>query len=188
MRITVFDRLLFVLQTILILLIAIAIAGSTIAIGFNVVTLEQIGGVIESIQLDWRFFIIAPLISLLLIILGIRMFYANSRPKTPSGALVKRSEFGMIHVSINTLEAMTQKAVHSFDQIKDLRVNVLTEEDGVRIKLRLSIMPDVILPELTVAIQQKVKDYIESYSGIPVQNVYIYIESLSTMQPRPKVQ
>jgi uncharacterized alkaline shock family protein YloU len=49
-------------------------------------------------------------------------------------------------------------------------------------------MPDVVLQDLSVSIQKKVKEYIEGYAGILVKEVFVYIDNLTAPQQRPKVQ
>ena len=120
--------------------------------------------------------------------MSIKLLFSGTRPKTPSSALLKHTDLGIIRISLNTLEAMTHKAVDSFDQVKDSKISILNEDDGVRIRLKISIMPDAILQDLSVSIQQKVKEYIEGYSGILVKEVFVYIDNLTTPQQRPKVK
>ncbi len=101
---------------------------------------------------------------------------------------MRHTDLGAIRVSVETLEIMTQKVVRSFNEVKDVRVNIITEEDGVKIQLKLLMMPDVVLPDVSASIQEKVKEYIQSYSGILVKEVFIYIDNLVTPQQRSKVQ
>ena len=44
------------------------------------------------------------------------------------------------------------------------------------------IMPDVVIPDLTKKIQDEVKEYIETLSGIHVKEVQIFIDDL--IQPQ----
>ena len=65
-------------------------------------------------------------------------------------------------------------------QMKMVRSVVFPEPDGgVRIRLKVTILPDVPMPELTQNIQGKVKEYVEELSGIAVKEVQVYIENLS---------
>ena len=83
---------------------------------------------------------------------------------------------------------MTHKAVNGFNEVRDSKISILNEDDGVKIRLKVSIMPDVVLQDLSVSIQKKVKEYIEGYAGILVKEVFVYIDNLTAPQQRPKVQ
>lgn len=188
MKMSIIDRLLLSLYTLIIILISIAIIGISVAVGINAIPLSEANATLKTLQLDWKFFLIATLVSILFLIVSIKLLFTGTKSKTLISTLIKHTELGMIRVSVNALEIMTQKAVRSFDQVKDVRINIVTEEDGIKVRLKVLIMPDVVLPDLSVSIQQKVKEYIEGYSGIVVKEVFIYIDNLSTPQQRPKVQ
>lgn len=187
MKMSILDRLFLTVQTLFIILLSVAIIGISIGAGINLIPLSRINTTLRAIQLDWKFFLIASLVSALFIIVSTKLLFAGAKPKLPSSSLIKHTELGMIRVSINALEIMTQKAARSFDQVKDVRINIITEEGGIKVQLKVFIMPDVILPELTVSLQQRVKEYIESYSGIIVKEVFIYVDNISTPQQRSKV-
>ena len=126
-------------------------------------------------------------LSIFFLVVSINCFFGN-RPKVPSSALLKHTDLGIIRISINTLEAMTHKAVNGFNEVRDSKISILNEDDGVKIRLKVSIMPDVVLQDLSVSIQKKVKEYIEGYAGILVKEVFVYIDNLTAPQQRPKVQ
>ena len=53
---------------------------------------------------------------------------------------------------------------------------------GVCIKLRLSVTPETVIPELTASLQQSLKEYIQGVCGVTVNSVDILI--LPMQQPR----
>ncbi len=93
----------------------------------------------------------------------------------------------MIRVSVNTLDSIAQKTVRSFAEIKDVKTSVIPEMDGVRVRVVLFIMPEVNIPDLTMAVQAKVKEQIEDISGISAKEVQVYVENVPTAQ-RSKVE
>ena len=188
MKIGLLNRLLLTIYTLVIAIVSIAILMGFIAIGINIIPLKNINYFLGSFQPDWRFFLISTLVLIFFLVVSIKLLFSGTRPKTPSSALLKHTDLGIIRISLNTLEAMTHKEVDSFDQVKDSKISILNEDDGVRIRLKISIMPDAILQDLSVSIQQKVKEYIEGYSGILVKEVFVYIDNLTTPQQRPKVK
>src|SRR5699024_9855487 len=116
------------------------------------------------------------------------LLFTRTGSKAAASTLIKHTNLGVIRVSVHALEIMAQKAVRSFEEIKDVKINILSEEDGIKVRLKIIMMPEVVLPDLSVSIQEKVKEYIETYSGIVVKDVYIYVDNLSTPQQQPKVQ
>jgi uncharacterized alkaline shock family protein YloU len=103
----------------------------------------------------------------------------NTKPKQ-AFCLVKNTEIGTIQVSMSTLDALTNKAVMSFQQVKDVRSIIGIQEEALTIKVRILVMPSAILPELTQQIQANVKEYIETTAGVNVSNVMIYVDNIYT--------
>lgn len=191
MKMSIADRLLLTVYTLIIVLVSIAILGLFVAIGINAVPLADVDAFLQSIELNWQFFLIGTLVSLFFLVVSIKLLFAGRKSKAPSSSLLKHTELGVIRISVETLETMGQKAVRGFEEVKDVRINTITEDDGVRIQLKVSIMPDVILPDLSVSLQKEVKEYIESHSGIVVKEVLVYVDNLTgppVPQKRPRVQ
>lgn len=113
---------------------------------------------------------------------SIRLLVAGYTGKKANSVVLMNSELGVIRVSVNTLDILTQKAVRSFQEVKDIKSLVLTESEGIRVKLKISILPDIIMPELSRNIQHKVKEYVESLSGITVNEVQVYIDNLTSVK------
>ncbi len=126
--------------------------------------------------------LITVLVAIFLFISSIKLMFPGKKSKTLSGALVKNTELGGIKVSIGTLNNLAQKAVRKFDEVKDVKSNIISEIDGISVQLKLMIMPDVVIPDLTKKIQDEVKEYIETLSGIHVKEVQIFIDDL--IQPQ----
>ena len=188
MKTNVLNKLLQTIYTLIILLLSLAVLAVCVAIGINVIHISEISAALQSLYFNWQFLLIASLISILFIITSLKLLFARPKPRVLRSTLLRHTDLGAIRVSVQTLEIMTQKVVRSFNEVKDVRVNIITEEDGIKIQLKLLIMPDVVLPDVSASIQEKVKEYIQSYSGILVKEVYIYIDNLVAPQQRSKVQ
>jgi len=187
-KVKLIDRLLLTVYTLIIIFASALILVASIAIGIDVFSLDAVNASLSNLQLNWKHVLIAALISLLFLTVSIKLLFLRTRPKALSSSLLRNTELGAIRVSVTALEIMAQKAVRSFDEVKDVKINILTQEDGIKIQLKLLMMPEVVLPDISPSIQQKVQEYIQSYSGILVKEVFIYIDNLTATQQRPKVQ
>ena len=52
-------------------------------------------------------------------------------------------------------------------------------EGGISIGIRLSVLPDTDVNALSASLQSTLKEYIESYTGVPVKEIGILIESMT---------
>lgn len=136
---------------------------------------------------DWIVNLITALVAAFLFIASIKLIFPSKGSKRLTGALVKNTELGEIQVSVGTLNNLAQKAVRQFDEVKDVDSNISPEIDGIGIQLKLMIMPDVIIPDVTKQVQDEVKRYIEQISGIHVKEVRIFIDNMTHPQ-MPRVE
>jgi len=165
-------------------LVVIALSLGLLCIAMNIIPLSDFKGLIAGLDYNGPFILVALSISLVLLAASVRLLTAGTSRKKPASAVLKTTDLGMIRVSVNTLDTLTQKAVQSFQEVRDVVSTVLPEADeGVRIKLKITIMPDVRMPELTQNIQEKVKKYVEEMSGIAVREVLVYIDNLTVARP-----
>ena len=51
----------------------------------------------------------------------------------------------------------------------------MPEDDGIRVRLNIQLMPDVNIPAVSTSVQNKVKEYVESTAGILVKrSIHLY--------------
>ncbi|MEL7602331.1 MAG: Asp23/Gls24 family envelope stress response protein, partial [Bacillota bacterium] len=82
---------------------------------------------------------------------------------------------------------MVQKHCRANNRIRNVISNVRAVRDGgVTISVRLALMPDTDIPELTAELQKTLKEYVEKHSGINVREVGILVEDTSS-SPRSRV-
>lgn len=172
----IFDRVLLTIYTLIILAVSIGI----LFFSFGYITIEDAVQYLKGIEYGIEFIAITAVIALLFLVVSLKLLFSGaSKPKTRS-ALVKFTQLGVIRASLTTLESFTLKSARSFSEIKDVKCSILVESEGIRIVLTVMLMPDVKIPELTQKLQEEVKRYVESYSGIIVKEVQIYIDNLFT--------
>lgn len=188
MKMSPLDKFLFMIYTLLIALLTISVLGVFLAIAINVIPLMEVKYALQTMELGWKFFLISGSVLIIFLVLSIKLFFVGVKPRASSSTLIKHTELGIIQVSINALEAMAQKAISDFEEVKDMRISISNDIDGISIRLKILVMPDVILPELSVAIQEKVKSYIENHSGVTVKEVLVYIDTLPKPQVKTRVQ
>ena len=111
-------------------------------------------------------------IALILIILGLR-----SRKK-PANAVMKGSEYGEVAISIQAIENMVSRVVQQTQGIKEDSRQVSFTQDGLVIKVKIRVMPDVPMPGVTGELQSKVKEYVEEITGITVHEVKVNVENI----------
>ena len=99
MKIGLLNRLLLTIYTLVIAIVSIAILMGFIAIGINIIPLNNINYFLGSFQPDWRFFLISTLVLIFFLVVSIKLLFSGTRPKTPSRSLLKHTDLGIIRIS-----------------------------------------------------------------------------------------
>lgn len=177
MKIKLFDRILLALYTLAVFVLSLCLLGLSVGL----IPISSLLQSIEGIEYNLVFIMITLGISLIFIAISLRLLVSGLIGSKPASSLLKETDSGAIRVSVTTLDGLAQKAVRSFEDVKDVKTSILTESDGIKVRLKINIMPDVKMPELTQSMQTKVKSYIEEFSGILVKEVHVYIDNQVTV-------
>ncbi|MEL7608512.1 MAG: alkaline shock response membrane anchor protein AmaP [Bacillota bacterium] len=129
-------------------------------------------------------------IGLVLAILALRLMFAGHKrapAPMPQSVLIKSTENGTVYISLAAIDTMVQKHCRAQNRIRECESMICPTKDGVAIRLKLSTMPDTNLPEMTASLQETLKEYIQSLSGISVVDIPILISSTGTI-PKNRVE
>ena len=119
------------------------------------------------------------------IIMGIRLIWKSIRGehKKKQAVIHERSQ-GEVRVSLNAIEALAEKEAYTVEGIREAKARVGAAPEGINIKLRVTVTPDVSIPQLAEGLQQQVKDRINNVVGIAVQEVRVAVESFTNRKTR----
>jgi uncharacterized alkaline shock family protein YloU len=114
-----------------------------------------------------------------LLLIALILLASGLRPrKKESNAVLKGSEFGEVLISIPAIENMVLRVVQQTQGIKDVSRHVSHTADGLVVKIRIRVMPDVALPGLISELQAKTKEHLEEITGITVHEVKVVVENV----------
>jgi hypothetical protein len=116
--------------------------------------------------------------SALLLIALIFLSFGLRSSKKIGNAVLKGSEYGEVLISITALENMVLRVVQQTQGIKDVSRQVSFTPDGLVVRVRIRVMPDVALPGLINDLQSKTKEYLEEITGIVVHEVKVMVENI----------
>ena len=126
--------------------------------------------------------------ALVLLVFALQLFIAmcrrelSPRDKAPTSTLLSAGENGAEYISLSAVDALVQRHCRANQRIKECESTVIPMQSGVSVSLRLQVLPDTVIPELAAQLQQSLKEYIETISGITVTGVDILILPLA--QPK----
>jgi len=94
-------------------------------------------------------------------------------------AVVRNGELGKVCITLGAVENIVQKVLRDVEEVKESRIYIKKQEDGVSITIKVTVNYDVIIPDLASELQKTIKDYVESTAGISVKNVRISVNNVS---------
>lgn len=190
MKFKFIDKLLLVL----VLLFLIALSGLCLGTAMDLISSETIMGCVTIITngLIANRLIIGA-VGLVLLIFALRLFVAMGRKgtapqeKTPSSTLISAGENGTAYITLSAIDSLVQRHCRSNQRIKGCESKVIAMPNGISVSLKLQVLPDTVIPELSAQLQKSLKEYLENLSGITVTGIDILI--LPTVQPQaPKTK
>lgn len=104
--------------------------------------------------------------------------FARKKVHAPKSITVRQSEVGSVEISLEAIDTLVQKCARSFSEVRDCRSQVtVTQFNDIIIAIKLHIMPDTDIPDLTARMQAELKSYVERISGISVREIKVLVES-----------
>ena len=127
------------------------------------------------------------MISFLLFAIGIRLLLLSLNRHSDQQTTVRETPHGKVKVSLVAIENLVKKTVRQTKGVKDVKAIVrAVEGKGVQVQIRIVIVPEIHVPDLSASIQQSVKEYILDVVGIEVTDVSIVVENI-TSEGRSKI-
>lgn len=128
---------------------------------------------------------------IILLILAVYLFttvLSRRRKAAPRGVLVRAGEIGSVEITLPAIDTLIQKCVRGFGSVKDCcSIMQVTPMGELNIQLRLSLLPDTDVPELSQQIQNEVKTFVQTHAGVTVRQIAILVESTG-VNPAARVQ
>lgn len=167
----------------LLMIFLIAAAAALALIACNVIPLDNMQAfvyVVYNVPINaW----LIALAAVVLLVMSLVVLFGGRRKagKQPASAtaLIRASDIGATYIAVSAIDTMVQKNVRSNQRVKDCHSRVVSEENCVAIHLRISLMPDTNIVELTENVQTELKKYIETLTGIIVREIHILVDSVN---------
>lgn len=117
------------------------------------------------------------------IIAGIRLLWADIQP-TRKQAVVYESKLGNVHIALTAIESLAEKVVSQNNGVREVKAHVFNRSQGIGIRIKAAVTPDISIPEVSDAVQEQVKERVLAVTGITVQQVEFLVHSISASKLR----
>ena len=122
-------------------------------------------------------------ISVILMLLAIKCIFFSStakESKEKSEGILMENENGKLLISINTIENLVKGVLSTFYSIKDskCRVELDKQSNNVKVDLNLKVGADTVIKELSVNVQDKIKETVKQATELEIKEINIDIEDI----------
>lgn len=164
----------------LLLLIFIAAMVFAVLVMVGVIPMESVTEVLDNLmgsEAKFRYIRIGVAIAAALLgVIGIKLLFtpAKAKEKDNSGAasLLRSDENGASYISAASIDSMAQKYIKSNSRIRECTSKVeISPDSSVAITLKAIVLADTNIPELCDTVRKELKEYIETYAGVPVSQI-----------------
>ena len=171
----------FILVIFAIIVLAISLIIDLVMVGW--INYSQLTNFVWKVLSDNSINQIILLVTLILIILAIKaLFWTSSSKKkeVKSGRdILMQNDNGKLMISMETLENLANSALAQFDSIQQVKTGIMVDgENNVSVLVNLTVLKDIVIKDLTLQIQNKIKETIKSASDLEVKEVDVRIKNI----------
>lgn len=165
------DRVILTIYTFCLAIISILV----IIFSFRLVTLDFIWTNLSALYGRWEL----ALVGFVFLLVSVRFLLSGIRYRRGTETVIHNTSLGQVRISLNALETSVIRAAKDVVGVKDIKVKILRNGDNISVILKVSVMPDIAIPETTDDIQKNVKSYVEKITGIKVNEIKVIVDGIS---------
>jgi len=180
----------------------IVILLSLVAIAFSIIVFLLVGGVVRPTQVSpgglllglWSFFAqlnptnatIAVVVCALLVIVALIVFILelNIINREPAQFVVQEDSLGKVTVARSSVRKLVGYESATVPGVIETRQTVDKGRDGLRVRVRALLLPEVDAPAVGHTLQEKVQQSIQGHIGLPVAEVQVATQIEPFEKPR----
>ena len=180
----------------------IVILLSLVAIAFSIIVFLLVGGVVRPTQVSpgglllglWSFFAqlnptnatIAVVVCALVVIVALILLILelNIINREPAQFVVQEDSLGKVTVARSSVRKLVGYESATVPGVIETRQTVDKGRDGLRVRVRALLLPEVDAPAVGHTLQEKVQQSIQGHIGLPVAEVQVATQLEPFEKPR----
>lgn len=168
-----FEKFLLVLFSILTLIVALAI----ILVSTQMIDIAHILKNFETILVNNKIAsVVVGGVFVLISLVGI--FSSSGSKEEVKAGLAIAGEKGTVYITRDTFESIIEGITKSYAELRNVKVSVDMNEDGVVANVFTMILPDTVVPTLTSKLQENIKSSILKQTTVEIKEANIKIKGV----------
>ncbi len=144
----------------------------------DILSRDNLNLVFKSMEGNYAYSVIG-LIFLLASIRFIVISIMGNKGKAKVTYIIQRTDHGEINISSDTIIGLVQNVADKFTGVRNIKTKVDILEGQLYISLKGEVSPEINIPKTSEELQSKVKEHIESCTGVNVNEIKILISNVT---------
>ncbi len=152
--------------------------------GLNDFFIDKLGNIISNLNRDY----LISFLGVLLIFMAIKLMSLifSSKKTKGKGYISRESDKGSIEISSNTVIQIVKEVIAKTGNLKNFNVATNMDENSLKLVVSGDIKENLDIIEVSKELQENIREKVEFSTGLPVDDVKIYIENLSKVERKLK--
>lgn len=125
-------------------------------------------------------------VAVILMLLAIKcIFFSSKQKEDKTEGILLENENGKLLISINTIENLVKGVVLGFTNVKSsvCKVNLDRQVNNVKVELNLVVDANTIIKELSVNLQDRIKEVVKATTELEIKEINIKIKDIENIKP-----
>ncbi|MCR4442229.1 MAG: alkaline shock response membrane anchor protein AmaP [Peptococcaceae bacterium] len=114
-----------------------------------------------------------------LFLIAFTLFASSFRSRPEKQTVVHETSLGQVRITLMALDNLIVKASKSVQGIREVKTLLRSTGEGIYIWLRVQVLPDVNIPQMTEDLQKKVKEYLAKTAGVNVCEIKVTVNKIA---------
>ena len=117
-------------------------------------------------------------VGLISLSVGLAAMVVNGGRRRRDDPIVSETELGRLAISRRAVERLVERAARRAQGVRDVRVDLHQDKNGLSVSLVLEVTADVSLPTVSHEVQSGVERYLRETTGFTAQRVNVEIRQV----------
>lgn len=137
----------------------------------------------SDLNVRWAF----GLLLIVVFIVNYIFFVKSIRGCPVKFSVLHETDFGQINITLSALEQLVLKGSSGVSGVREVKPSLKLTAEGIALLLKVQVIPDVHIPQVTSDLQKAVKDYLLRTSAISLQEIKVQVIKISSDIKIPKI-
>ena len=167
----ILDRILLLLCIVTFALLML----STVLAAFTIVPLEWLDDALALLYGHWE----AAAVAAIFFLASVRLLFTGMTSGEPRDTMLCQTENGQVRVAISAVRSLVERTARQIKGVKQTKIRLENSRQGMNIYLRIVVLPDLIVPELTAELQQRVRSTLQETLLAEVHDIQVLVEEIA---------